>query len=160
MDRIGRLTERISAILNLLAGISLTLMMFLTVFDVALRAGGNPIVGTYEIVSLMLALVIGFSIPQVSLDGAHVSMDIGLNRFSSRGQCVVKTVTRLFCIGLFLFIGYNLFAVGNEFRAAGEVSQTLRLPFYPVAYSVGICSFLECFVLALQIPNTWRSEHV
>jgi hypothetical protein len=38
-------------------------MMFLTVADVLMRAGGRPILGTYEMVALSLALVIGFSIP-------------------------------------------------------------------------------------------------
>lgn len=61
-----------SKIMNIIAGIALTVMMLLTVADVLLRSGGHPLIGTYEIVALLMALVIGFAIPQVSLDRGHV----------------------------------------------------------------------------------------
>ncbi len=160
MDVVNTVVRRISGVLNIVAGIAVTFMMFLTVVDVGLRAGGRPIIGTYEIVALSLAIVIGFGIPQVSLDNAHVFMEIGLDKLSPRGQAVMKTFTRLLCIGLFLFIGYNLFSVGAEFHTSGEVSQTLQLPFFPVAYGVGVCCFLECIVFIMQIVNMWRGgEH-
>src|SRR5512139_3452072 len=92
----------VSKLLNIIAGIAVTVMMLLTVADVLLRAGGHPIIGTYEIVSLLLALVIGFGIPQVSLDRGHVYMDFILERFSKRGKKVMNTITRLFCIIFFL----------------------------------------------------------
>jgi TRAP-type C4-dicarboxylate transport system permease small subunit len=151
--------RRLSMYLNIVAAAALTLMMFLTVIDVLLRATGKPIVGTYEIVSLLMAIVIGFAIPQMSLDKAHVYMEIGLERLSPRNQRIMNTFTRLLCIGLFLFIGYNLIMVGSEFHMSGEVSPTLRLPFYPVAYGVGVCCFLECFVFILEIVNMWGGEN-
>ena len=43
----------ISKLLNIIAGIAVTVMMLLTVADVLLRAGGHPIIGTYEIVALI-----------------------------------------------------------------------------------------------------------
>lgn len=160
MDALNAMLKRFSGYLNIVAGVALTLMMFLTVIDVALRAGGYPIVGAYEIVALSLAIVIGFSIPQVSLDGGHVFMEIGLDKFGPKGQMMLKTFTRLLCIGLFIFIGYNLITVGAEFRSSGEVSQTLRLPFFPVAWGVAICCFLEVIVFILEIVNMWRGDHV
>jgi TRAP-type C4-dicarboxylate transport system permease small subunit len=159
MDALNSLTKRVSSIINVVAGIALTIMMLLTVIDVGLRAGGRPIMGTYEIVSLMLAVVVGFAIPQSSLDGAHVYMEIGLDKLGPVGQNVMRTVTRVFCVFLFIYIGYNLFSLAAEFHASGEVSQTLRLPFYPVAYGAGICCFFECWVFAMQIINIWRGEH-
>ena len=57
---------RVITILNHIGGAALTFMMFLTVSDVLLRAFGHPIMGTYEIVSQSLAVVIGFGIPKVS----------------------------------------------------------------------------------------------
>jgi TRAP-type C4-dicarboxylate transport system permease small subunit len=161
MGVVNSLLRRVSSVLNIVAGIAVTFMMFLTVVDVGLRAGGYPIVGTYEIVALSLAIVIGFSIPQVSLDRAHVFMEIGLEKLSPKGQIVMKTFTRLLCIGLFLFMGYNLFSVGAEFHSSGEVSQTLKLPFFPVAYGVGVCCFLECVVFVMEIVDMWKGgEHV
>ncbi len=151
--------KRTTKILNVIGGAALTFMMFLTVVDVAGRAGGHPIPGTYEIVGLCLALVIGFGIPKVSLDRQHVFMEIVLDRLPSGSKAVMNTFTRLLCIALFIFVGYNLFTVGNEFHASGEVSPTIRLPFFPVAYAVGVCCFLECIVFVFDIVRIWRDQH-
>lgn len=149
----------ISKLLSYIAGIALTVMMFLTVTDVLLRASSFPIVGTYEIVSLLLAIVIGFGIPQVSLDRGHVFMEFLVERFSQRGKNMMNTFTRVLCIILFAFIGYNLFIVGAGYRATGEVSATIKLPFYPVAYGVGVCCLLECFVFIFDIVRIWRGHY-
>jgi TRAP-type C4-dicarboxylate transport system permease small subunit len=149
----------VSRLLNIIAGIAVTVMMLLTVADVLLRAGGHPIIGTYEIVSLLLALVIGFGIPQVSLDRGHVYMDFLLEKLSKRGKKVMNTITRLFCIILFLPLGYNLFNVGARFHASGEVSATIKIPFYPVAYGVAVCCLLECCVFIFDIVRVWRGQY-
>jgi len=149
----------VSKLLNIIAGIAVTVMMLLTVADVLLRAGGHPIIGTYEIVALLLALVIGFGIPQVSLDRGHVYMDFLLEKLSKRGKKVMNTITRLFCIILFLPLGYNLFNVGARFHASGEVSATIKIPFYPVVYGVAVCCLLECCVFIFDIVRVWRGEY-
>jgi len=149
----------VSKLLNIIAGIAVTVMMLLTVADVLLRAGGHPIIGTYEIVALLLALVIGFGIPQVSLDRGHVYMDFLLEKLSKRGKKVMNTMSRLFCIILFLPLGYNLFNVGARFHASGEVSATIKIPFYPVAYGVAVCCLLECCVFIFDIVRIWRGQY-
>ncbi len=149
----------VSKVLNSIAGIAVTVMMLMTVADVLLRAGGHPIIGTFEIVALLLALVIGFGIPQVSLDRGHVYMDFLLNKLSKRGKDVMNTFTRVLCLGLFAFIGINLFNVGARFHASGEVSATIKIPFYPVAYGVAICCLLECCVFIFDIVRIWRGEY-
>lgn len=159
MERGFRYLSRVSSVLNMIAAATLTFMMFLTVADVLLRAVGRPFIGTYEIVSISLGLVIGFGIPKVSLDRGHVSMEIIQGMLSRRSQAVLYTFTRLLCILLFIFIGYNLLGVGKEFRLSGEVSPTLQLPFFPVAYGVGICCFIECIVFFYEIIRIWKTQH-
>ena len=149
----------VDKVLSFIGGLALSLMMFLTVTDVFMRAGGHPILGTYEIVSLMLAIVIGFTIPKVSLDRGHVYMDILLDKLSKRSRAIMNIFTRILCIFLFIIIGYNLFLIGNEFHVSGEVSSTLKIPFFPVAYGVGICCFIECLVFIFDIVKIWRGQY-
>ncbi|MCX5811987.1 MAG: TRAP transporter small permease [Proteobacteria bacterium] len=151
--------QRFSKVLNIIAGTDLTLMMFLTVADIFMRTGGYPILGTYEIVALSLAIVIGFSIPQVSLDRGHVYMEIILDKLSTKNKAILNTFTRILCIFLFLIIGYNLFIIGNEFHSSGEVSSTLKMPFFPIAYCVGVCAFVECLVFVFDIVKIWRGQY-
>jgi TRAP-type C4-dicarboxylate transport system permease small subunit len=156
---INNFTKVTKKILNLIGGVALSVMMFLTVADVLMRSAGYPILGTYEIVSLLLAVVIGFTIPVVSLDKGHVYMEILLDKLSGKSSAVIITFTRVLCIILFFIIGYNLFRVGNEFHASGEVSSTLKIPFFPMAYGVGICCFIECLVFVSDIIRVWRGQH-
>jgi TRAP-type C4-dicarboxylate transport system permease small subunit len=159
MDRVYGMLLWVSKILSHISGAALTFMMFLTVADVLLRAGGHPILGAYEIVGLSLALVIGFSIPKVSLDRGHVYMEILLEKLPGQRKAVLNTFTRVLCIILFLIIGYNLFLIGNEFHRSGEVSSTLKIPFFPISYGVGVCCFLECLVFTFDIVRIWRGQY-
>jgi len=148
----------VSRWLNAIGAITLTFMMFLTVADVFLRIVSRPILGTYEVASILLAVVIGFSIPQVSLDKGHVYMEFLVGSLGGRKKAVLYTFTRILCIVLFLLIGYNLFTIANEFRVSGEVTPTIQLPFYPAAYGVGVCCFIECFVFAFDIMKIWKKQ--
>ena len=156
---IFNLLSTVSKWLNAISAVTLTFMMLMTVVDVILRTFGHPLLGTYEIASILLAVVIGFSIPKVSLDRGHVYMEFLIDRLSHRGSAIMFTFTRLLCIILFFLIGYNLFSVANEFRISGEVTPTVLLPFYPVAYGVGVCCFLECFVFVFEILKVWEIHH-
>lgn len=159
MDRLFNMLKFVSKALNSIAGIAVTFMMLLTVTDVLLRAGGHPIIGTFEIVALLLGLVIGFGIPQVSLDRGHVYMEFLLEKLSKRRKNLMNTFTRILCLILFAFIGYNLFNVGARFHASGEVSPTIKIPFYPVAYGVAVCCLLECCVFIFDIVKIWKGEY-
>jgi TRAP-type C4-dicarboxylate transport system permease small subunit len=159
MDSIFGILQKVSKILNGIAAAALTFMMMVTVVDVLMRAGGHTLMGPYEIVSLTLAVVIGLGIPQVSLDRANVYMEILLEKLSKRSKAIMNTATRVLCLILFVLIAYNLFAVAGELHASGEVSPTIKLPFYPVAYAVGVCCFLECFVFIFHIVKIWRGQY-
>lgn len=158
MDSMFGILQKTSKWLSVIAGTALTLMMCLTVADVFMRAWGHPIMGTYELVGLSLALVIGFGIPKVSLKRQHIYMDF-VDKLSKRNRALMNIFTRILCIILFVLLGYSLFIVGNEFRISGEVSPTIKLPFFPMAYGVGICCFIECFVFLFEIVRSWRDIH-
>jgi TRAP-type C4-dicarboxylate transport system permease small subunit len=108
----------VNKILNIIGGTALTVMMFLTVSDVIMRSVGYPILGAYEMVAMLLAVVIGFTIPKVSLDKGHVIMEFVLEKLSARGRAIMITFTRILCIFLFAVIGYNLFMIANEFHVS------------------------------------------
>ncbi|MFH0725306.1 MAG: TRAP transporter small permease [Pseudomonadota bacterium] len=159
MEGLSGIIVKASKVLNIIAGTALTMMMLLTVADVLLRAVGHPIIGTYEIVALLLAVVIGFGIPTVLIDKGHVYMEFLIEKLTPQNKAILHVFTRLLCIILFILIGYNLFSVGNEFHASGEVSATLQLPFFPIAYGVGICCFVSCFIFILDIIKVCRGQY-
>ena len=149
----------LSRFFNLISGITLTLMMSLTVSDVILRFFRRPIVGTYELVAFSGAVVIGFSIPLTSWVRGHVYVDFLILRFSQKTRNIFNIITRCLAIWLFLMIGWNLLKYGMDLYRSGEVSPTLEIPFYPVAYGIGICCFIQCLVLFCDILKILGGEY-
>jgi TRAP-type C4-dicarboxylate transport system permease small subunit len=149
----------ISRLFNIIAGISLTSLMLLTITDVVLRGVSTPIVGTYELVALLGAVTIGFSLPQTALKRAHIYVDTLIVRFPKAVRNGFEITTRCLVILLFLIIGWNLFLYGSDLQESGEVSLTLQLPFYPVAYGVGICCFVQCLVMVGDILKILKGTY-
>ena len=159
MERLLSTVLRLSKVLNGIAGGAATLMICITVVDVFLRAVGHPVVGAYEIIGLICGpIVIGFAVPLTSWERGHVSMDVLLPVLGKKSRSLLKVMTRVFCLVLFAFAGYNLFWIGGEFRSSGEVSQTLHIPFYWVTFAVGVCCFIECVVFICDILRIRRGE--
>ena len=147
MQGLHRVILRVAKVMDLLGGVVLTLMMLVTVMDVILRFFGKPITGTYELVFLGGAVVIACAIPMTSWEGAHVNVDLVLEKLSGRTRKATLIFTRICGMAFFFLLGWNLFAQGVELYQKHEVSLTLHVPYYPVAYILGICAFVEFLVL-------------
>jgi TRAP-type C4-dicarboxylate transport system permease small subunit len=139
--------QNTSRVMYGIAGAALAGIMFLTVADVFLRLFKLPILGTFEIVSLLGAVVIGFAIPQTTLERGHVLMDFLTGRLPLGGQRLFHLITRLLAVVTFYIIGWNLYKLGNDLRQTGQVSLTLKIPEYPLAYGIAFCCLFECVVL-------------
>jgi TRAP-type C4-dicarboxylate transport system permease small subunit len=149
----------LSRFLNIIAGISLTFLMLLTIMDVILRTLKRPIVGTYELVAFSGAIVIGFAVPLTSWVRGHIYVDFFILRFSQKGRNIFNIATRGVVIVLFFLIGWNLIKYGMDLQKSGEVSLTLQMPFYPIAYGVGVCCFVQCLVLVCDIIKIFGGEY-
>ncbi len=159
MERTLRLVERLSRLLNIVAGIAITFIMLLTVLDVVLRLLRRPIVGTYELVAFSGAVVIGFALPLTSWLRGHIYVDFFTGKLPPPVRRPVHFATRALGFALFAVIGWNLILFGMDLQRSGEVSLTLQLPFYPVAYGVGAACFVECLVLLADIVKIFRGQY-
>jgi len=145
--------------LETVAAAALTFLMLLTVADVVLRIFGRPIVGTYELVAVSGAVVIGLSLPMTSWVRGHIYVDSFVARLPRVPRTVFTVVTRALVLGLFLLIGVNLLKYALSLRVAGEVTPTLRVPFYPVVIGVGVSCFVQCVVMVADIVRALRGDH-
>ncbi len=151
--------QKISKFLNVIAGISLTFLMLLTITDVILRLFKKPVVGTYEMVAFAGAVVIGFSMPFTSYVRQHIFVDFFILKFSLKVRNAFNIATRVLVMVLFVLVGWNMFKYARDLQKSGEVSLTLQLPFYPVAYGVGFCCFILCLVFICDIAKIIKGEY-
>lgn len=153
MDAISKPVEGLCKLLNIIAGCALTVMMLLTVMDVILRSFRMPIVGTYELVAFLGGWVIGFAVPMTSLKKAHVLVDNFVAGFPRGVRTLFHTLTRLMGLTLFILLGWNMMRMGMDMVRTGEVSLTLQIPLYPIAFGIGIACFVQCLVLIVQLAQ-------
>ncbi len=150
--------ERIAKVLNVIAGISLTFLMLLSITDVILRMFKWPVLGTYEMVAFAGAVVIGFSMPLTSWVRQHIFVDFLILKFSQKVRNIFNIATRVLVLALFLLVGWNMFKYAWDLQKSGEVSLTLQMPFYPVAYGVGVCCFILCLVFICDVIKISKGE--
>jgi TRAP-type C4-dicarboxylate transport system permease small subunit len=151
MERVMRVVLRLSNYFSVVAEVTLSLMMIITVCDVILRAFNRPILGAYEVVSFFGAIAMGFSIPITSWMRGHVNVDLFTSKFPDKIRNIVNIGTRCLVIALFFLLSWRLAKYGMNLQRAAEVSMTLRLPFYPIAYGLAVSCLLQCIVLCCDI---------
>ena len=86
MKRILDFGSRLSNWMDNVGGSILVIMMMLTVIDIALRISGRPITGTYELVALAGAMVVGFAVPQTTQENGHIGVDLLIQALSRSGD--------------------------------------------------------------------------
>lgn len=153
MRLFGRVVKGLSRLMYWISCVAIVSIMMLTVLDVTLRRLGTPIDFVFEVVVLLAAIVIGFALPQTSLDKGHVVMEFLNGKLSPRWQRVLNVATR--CVGIvtFAIIGWNIIRIGNHLLEVKQVSAILEIPEFPVAYGIGVCCFIECLVLVLDLAQ-------
>jgi len=150
---------KLSITTQVIAGLALTFMLIITLSEVILRSFGKPILGSYEIISFTGGIIIGLAIPYTSWKRGHVYVDFLINKFSKKRRRVIMIITRCLGILLFLLIGWNLISMGSDLYINKEVSMTLRLPFYPIAYGIGISCLIQCILLFSEILKIRGGEY-
>ena len=137
--------------LNWVAGWSLVGMMGLTCADIVLRLFRRPILGTYEIVGFLGAVVASFAMAQTTIERGHVAVQVVVQRFSPGVQEVIYLITHLLSLLLFVLLAWECVRYANDLWASGEVSMTLQLPFFPVLYGIALSAVTVCLVLLVDI---------
>jgi len=148
----------ISKAMHWVSGVTIWVIMAITLADVILRHFGHPIVGSFEIISFLGAIVVGFALPQTSLMKGHIYVDFLVNRFSSDRRAVMYVTTRIMGMFLFFVLGWFFFSMAWDLFTKGEVSTTFKLPFYPIAAGLGLSFFVQVLVLTCDIFKAWRSH--
>jgi TRAP-type transport system small permease protein len=146
-------------VLLLISGITLAFMLLFTMTDVVMRAFGKPIVGDFEIISFLGAVVIGFALPYTSLYRGHVIVDFFIELLPKRVRDWVEIATRIIGILLFLWISWNFILMSFDLMKTHTVTPVFRLPYYPISFGLSFCCLVLCFSLFSQIMRILGGRH-
>ena len=143
--------ENISRLLNGLliwiAGIILAVMILLTCANIFLRIVWTPIKGTFELMGFFGAVVTAFALGYTQIHKGHTGIDIVVNLFSVSARRVLTGACYFICMIFFAIVGCQIAKWATTIWRTGEITETLRIIFYPFTYAVA----LGCFILSLVL---------
>jgi TRAP-type C4-dicarboxylate transport system permease small subunit len=146
-------------ILLLISGLTLAFMLLFTIANVLMRAFGKPIVGDFEIISFLGAVVIGFALPYTSLYRGHVIVDFFIELLPKRVRDGVEIATRITGMALFLWMSWNFILMSFDLKATNTVTPVFRMPYYPISFGVAFCCVVQCFAFFSQIMRILGGRH-
>lgn len=124
-----------------ISGIAILAMILVTCIDVVMRAFGSALTGAYDIVRIAGVIAIACSLPYTTAVKGHVAIEYFFQKLHRRGRIFVDTLCRMLVACLFSVLAWQCVVYGNKLRSTGEVSLTLQLPMFWVAYVIaGACA--------------------
>lgn len=142
MEIFNRIIQRITGGGAWAAGVFLVASMLLVVTSVACRAFFNiGVVGTYELLQLMMGVVIAFALVYTALRKGHVVVNIVISRFSLKTGAIIGIAMAFLSLAIWGITSGAVAEYIYEVRLT-ELSETLEVPYLP---------FRAVFVLGLLL---------
>jgi TRAP-type C4-dicarboxylate transport system permease small subunit len=126
-------------------------MMTLAVVNIILRLVWKAIMGTYDYIEFIGAILVSFAIAYCALQKGHIQVELIVSRFPRRVQGVIGTITGLLSLGIFSLITWQSLIFAGDMRRSGDVSMTMLLPFYPYIYGLAFGTGLLCLVVLTEL---------
>ena len=136
-----------------LAGFLLASLVLLSGVNVACRLTGHPISASYELSGLFGALIAALALADTQRKRGHVELDLFTRAYSVRARRWIGAFNVFVGAIVVVVLGCQLANRASVLLRAGEVSETLKLPYpwlmYGAAFGLFLlaASFLTDFVL-------------
>ena len=147
MMMLEKLTGFFNKILVWLAGVFLTGMILLTCMNIFTRIVWIPIKGTFELMGFFGAIVAAFALGYTQVAKGHIAVDVLVSKFSSTTRKITGVINNSICCLFFIIVSWQIAVKASTLWRTGEVTETLRIIYYPFTYMVA----LGCAVLALVL---------
>ena len=155
----------LSGIMKKTAGVMLVAMMLVTCFDVGGNLFGHPVLGSEELVSLLAALLIAFSLPAAHQENAHIGVDLFYMKFPSATKRINDIILCLIRVLFFELMAWECFKYALDLKRIGQVSAILELPTYMILFAVafgcvvlGIVIVVEMLTLIKMKPDAYHGR--
>ena len=145
MELLDRISRFLSEILLWIAGFLLLIMILLICSNVFLRVVWIPVKGTFELMGYLVAIVTAFALGYTQIKRGHIAVDIVVLRFSKKLQRILNCINGFICTVFFAIVSWQIARYATTLLKTGEVTETLRIIYYPFTYGVA----LGCAALSL-----------
>lgn len=129
-------------------------MMVLTTADVVGRAlFDTPIKGSAEIISFMLAIVVFGSLPLVTWDEQHITVNLFERWIGRSVQRALAFLLSAVSTAVVAAIAYRMWTQASLMAEGQHITGALEWPIAPIAYFMSVLSGFTALIL---LVITWR----
>ena len=136
----------------------LLVMVGLTSADITLRFFASPIPGVYELMGYFGALVIACSLAYTQRRKDHIAVDILTSQYPKVVQNVLEAVNRMVCMMFSVLAAWQIGKLATKLMTSGEVTETLRIVYYPFTYGVAAGFGLLAVVFLAELIRSFVPE--
>ena len=138
MDSLEKVNVFLNRILMGVGGVAVLALMALATVNVGLRVVGVPFRGTYEFVGFLGAVVIAFALGYTQKRKDHIVVDILTEKFPKRVNRVLDGISYFVTMIFFAVVSWQVFVWAIKIWQSQEVSETLKVIYYPFIFSVAV----------------------
>jgi TRAP-type C4-dicarboxylate transport system permease small subunit len=138
MKYLDALAGFINKVLMVFGGISVLALMTLATANVVMRMLHVPFRGTYEIVSFLGAVTIGFALGFTQKTKSNIVVDILAERYPPALSLAVDKLANLCIMVFFGIVSWQVYVYGMSICKTHEVSETLKVIYHPFVFAVAV----------------------
>ena len=149
-----RIVHRLARGLDAVAQWATVLLMAVVVANIVLRFTWRPLLGTYEYVSFLSAVLISFALAYCAVRGGHIAVTLMVDQLPPRAQAIIDIIVGVISITFFGLAVWQITLYATDMVISGEVSLTTKTPFYPFVYGVAFAFLVLCLVLLVDLVKS------
>ena len=154
-----RISDLLRRVLMIAGGVSLLALTLLATMNVALRIFQVPVSGTYEIVFFLGAIVTAGALGYTQKRKDHIVVDILSEKFPAKVKRVLDRISYILILVFFSIVSWQTFVYAKRLMRTGELSETLKIAYYPFVFLVGIGFAVLSLTSFLDLIETfWPRE--
>lgn len=136
-----------------MAGVSILLMIIVTLLDVILRIFNVSITGIYDLVRALGVISVAFALPYVTAVKGHIAIEYFYLKCGRGGRFFLDTLFRISALIIFGILAFQTFKHGLSLFRTGEVFPTLKLPVFWIPLVISFNSVLMMIIFIYHLLN-------
>ncbi|MDQ7782314.1 MAG: TRAP transporter small permease [Desulfomonilaceae bacterium] len=157
MGFLKTINQWLSDVFLWVGGIALVTMTAVSCLNMGLRWLGYPIAGIYDLVCYLGALVAALPLAYTQLKKGHIAVDIVTRLFPAWVRRTAVGMSYVLGIVFFSIAAWKIAGLADILRDAGEVSETLKMPFWPFTYAVSVSCGLMVLCLLVDVLGMFEA---
>ena len=151
-----RLSKFLNQVLLAIGGFFLIAMVVLTCGNIVLRSVWVPILGTFELMGFFGAVVTAFALGHTQEKKGHIAVDVLLHALAPQVRRPLMIVSYALCAVFAVLAAWQVAVKATVLLRTGEVTETLRMIYYPFTFAVALGCLVVAVVLAVDVIGLIR----